>query len=537
MMMRMFLDCRKTYNIALRYVRRMGFHTEEYLLKYFNKGDMKSSLQKMFVSSEGISGHPTWSLLLRTPKVPRQQAVYSLVAHLAAQKTKMEKQAYLHMEFPDAQRFKNKIKFSPKFKSRRGWNNDSISIEKKSFKLLDGQRSFSLFRTLDIRNSANVPRARFGGKKMNDPLTFRVVRTKQLLPSDAFARDIRICCRHGTFSLMVSMSETLEARVAKRGKGREEERTAKQERRKKSEEDRDEKERKRTQRKREIQERREQQGGRTKKKKKKAMETHIQQIIERKRGTKAEGNKGVDIPLHSPSTEYAVRCIDREQMCALDPGVRKFLTGYSPQGSSFVIGTDTTKVLNKCIRRIDLAKKKYVSALQRAKGKQNLKHKKTQEERASRKVVRQRRGPYERSALLLRGYRKSYHRAETKARNVVRDLHYKAAHFLCQSFDSVLLPSFSSHAVVQGHLNKMVKRRLNMLSFYQFKQRLIETSVFYPGVVIKSGSEAYTSKQCGQCGVLNDGLGASEVFKCPKCGLKADRDLHAARNILLRHLE
>ena len=37
-------------------------------------------------------------------------------------------------------------------------------------------------------------------------------------------------------------------------------------------------------------------------------------------------------------------------------------------------------------------------------------------------------------------------------------------------------------------------------------------------------------------GILNDSLGASEVFKCNNCGLKADRDLHAARNILLRHL-
>ena len=36
--------------------------------------------------------------------------------------------------------------------------------------------------------------------------------------------------------------------------------------------------------------------------------------------------------------------------------------------------------------------------------------------------------------------------------------------------------------------------------------------------------------------ILNDSLGANGVFKCNNCGLKADRDLHAARNILLRHL-
>ena len=76
-----------------------------------------------------------------------------------------------------------------------------------------------------------------------------------------------------------------------------------------------------------------------------------------------------------------------------------------------------------------------------------------------------------------------------------------------------------------------------MLSFYKFRTRLIETASFYPSVTIKSGSEAYTSKQCGQCGFINDKLGSNEVFLCPKCGASADRDVHAARNILLRHLQ
>jgi transposase len=46
-----------------------------------------------------------------------------------------------------------------------------------------------------------------------------------------------------------------------------------------------------------------------------------------------------------------------------------------------------------------------------------------------------------------------------------------------------------------------------------------------------TGSEAYTSKQCGKCGFLNDKLGASEIFRCRRCKVGADRV--AARNILL----
>ena len=67
-----------------------------------------------------------------------------------------------------------------------------------------------------------------------------------------------------------------------------------------------------------------------------------------------------------------------------------------------------------------------------------------------------------------------------------------------------------------------------MLSFYKLREGLKQTVTFYQGVVIKNGSEAYTSKQCGRCGALNEKLGSSEVFQCPACGLKADKG-HACR--------
>lgn len=55
------------------------------------------------------------------------------------------------------------------------------------------------------------------------------------------------------------------------------------------------------------------------------------------------------------------------------------------------------------------------------------------------------------------------------------------------------------------------------------------------GVRIVDVNEHYTSKTCGRCGVLN-GKNALKVFTCSACGLVADRDVHAARNILLRQL-
>ena len=154
------MDCRKTYNIALQYVLKMGWHREEYLLNDFNKFEVRTLLQSMFVSDEGICKHKTWHRLLRTPKVPRQQAVYSLVDVLDAQQTKFEKHRDLAKKYPDARSFKRKLKFNPKFKSKRGWVSDSIYIEKKSFQLLS-ERSFSLYKDLDIRQSIVVSRTEF----------------------------------------------------------------------------------------------------------------------------------------------------------------------------------------------------------------------------------------------------------------------------------------------------------------------------------------------------------------------------------------
>ena len=88
---------------------------------------------------------------------------------------------------------------------------------------------------------------------------------------------------------------------------------------------------------------------------------------------------------------------------------------------------------------------------------------------------------------------------------------------------------------MKGPLAGMVKKRLNMLAFGQFKSRMHQVSTNYPDRTIFTGSEAYTSKQCGLCGRLNEKLGASKVFTCT-CGCVADRDVHAARNILLRFL-
>ena len=211
---------------------------------------------------------------------------------------------------------------------------------------------------------------------------------------------------------------------------------------------------------------------------------------------------------------------NRDKECAIDPGIRKFLTVYSPQGRVDILGTNTNSTLDKLLRRNDRAQQRLGRHSDYYSAKKDLGR--------TRRIKKRLR---HRMARLKRRYRD----AELRATNTIKDLHYKAAHFLCQNYETILYPHFNAHSIATGTLNRKVKRRLNMLSFFKFSTRLKHTCTFY-ATTLQRGSEAYTSKQCGGCGVLNDKLGGSETFKCKGCGLHADRDVHAARNIFLRHL-
>ena len=114
--------------------------------------------------------------------------------------------------------------------------------------------------------------------------------------------------------------------------------------------------------------------------------------------------------------EKRQRCMDKERICALERILCAQIyspEGYSPEGSGFILGTNNYNVLDKCIRRIDKTKKKYLTTLARAK---KLKTKKMKN--------------------LLWSYRKNYHIAETKARNI-HEVHVCA----CATFITSLLTS------------------------------------------------------------------------------------------------
>ena len=91
-------------------------------------------------------------------------------------------------------------------------------------------------------------------------------------------------------------------------------------------------------------------------------------------------------------------------------------------------------------------------------------------------------------------YKKALHRLQWKVRDLIDELHHKAAYFLVSRFEKVLLPSFETSQMVTKLRSKTAR---SMLTFahYRFQQFLKAKAEEY-SCEVEIVSEAYTSKTC-----------------------------------------
>ncbi len=203
----------------------------------------------------------------------------------------------------------------------------------------------------------------------------------------------------------------------------------------------------------------------------------------------------------------------RRSVVALDPGVRKFLTAYSPDGWFAHLGTkhDTG--------RLAFLKRRVQTLVARTKSLPKSRRKK----KYRMKVAAQ--------------------RARDRIKHLVLDMHCKIANYLVKTSSVILLPDFRSQQMSKkkgpdGKGRKIGRGTVQLmatLSHYSFRTRLLQKAARTPECSVLICGEAYTSKTCGRCGKINPKLGSSERFRC-KCGASVDRDVNGARNILLRNL-
>jgi len=195
----------------------------------------------------------------------------------------------------------------------------------------------------------------------------------------------------------------------------------------------------------------------------------------------------------------AEKCAENKKV-ALDPGVRKFLTGYSPtEECGFFVGQEASKRIMGILRNIDMVCSKLDSK--------------------------------EITCVQRRRLRKKKMRLYRDYKNQRDEFHFKVIRFLTDHFDTIYLPRLETKKLSQT-LKAKASREMIAQSHGLFHQRLADVCEIR-GATLIVPSEAYTSKTCGNCGLLVN-VGSSETFACPSCGYTADRDLNAARNIYIR---
>jgi putative transposase len=141
-----------------------------------------------------------------------------------------------------------------------------------------------------------------------------------------------------------------------------------------------------------------------------------------------------------------------------------------------------------------------------------------------------------------------------KTKNIVKEMHNKTASYLCKNYDRILLPEFKTHGMVKreatkscdlpkgemiarskrGRLAKNIKYSLMMQSHYKFQQHLTQKCE-EKGCEIVIVTEEYTTQACTKCGELSSNC-QNRIKTCTSCGMKMNRDLNGARNILLKNI-
>jgi putative transposase len=189
----------------------------------------------------------------------------------------------------------------------------------------------------------------------------------------------------------------------------------------------------------------------------------------------------------------------KHQIVALDPGVRTFQTSYSPDGTSKKFGDQASCRIFRLM--------KYADKLSECRDKRT------------------------------RGRRL---RLERRVGNLVDEMHWKVARELAANYDTIIIPPFETQKMArrwsngrQRKINKTAVCMMLRLAHYRFRQRL-EHIANKLGSRVVVRTEEYTSKTCGNCGVVHADLGSAKKFKCPHCRNRIDRDGNGARNILLK---
>lgn len=206
--------------------------------------------------------------------------------------------------------------------------------------------------------------------------------------------------------------------------------------------------------------------------------------------------------LATPYKRKDTNAENQGRVVSLDPGVRTFITFYSPEYSGKIGMSDFSRIQRLCHHLDNLISKRDL-----CKAKQRKK-----------------------------SLTKATRRMQQKIKDLISELHHKAARFLVDNFDVILLPTFETKDMASKNKRKIRSKTVrSMLTFahYRFKM-FLKWKAKQTGKEVVDVSEAYTSRTHPQTGVVKNIGGAKRIRLLN--GSWVDRDIVGAFNILLKAL-
>lgn len=176
---------------------------------------------------------------------------------------------------------------------------------------------------------------------------------------------------------------------------------------------------------------------------------------------------------------------------ALDPGVRKFQTCYSPDSNLNIIGQNASEKIYKLLLMVDNA--------------------------------------------ISNKNKKLETKLRIKIKNLQKELHDKTSRFLCENFRTIYIPKLTSDNDIIKKTRKIktkTVRNMVLLAHCAFVEKLKTKALEYKNVKVQIVTEEYTSQTCIKCHTKTKT--SNEIFKCSNCCFKIDRDVLGSRNILLK---
>jgi IS605 OrfB family transposase len=236
--------------------------------------------------------------------------------------------------------------------------------------------------------------------------------------------------------------------------------------------------------------------------KKKYMKQIENEISENKSEVKMLYDRGAWYLIFCVKGKTQNKC-DNLHSIALDPGVRTFQTGYSPNGSTYKFGERQLNQMKTIHSKIDKLKS-IIGTPGAANRRKKL------------------------------NIRKRLAKLEFRLRGIIHNLHNQVGSFLARNYKYILLPDFETSGMQESNnIHSTTKRRMNGLAHYKFQLKMDHLCKKY-GSELNLVNEAYTSKTCGSCGKIKEDLGSDCIYNCSNCRYILDRDIHGARNIWIK---